>query len=221
MTRKSPVIWILIVVLAGACTRENRSGLARRGFDEARIAKLNASERYNYDRVIEPSSNKVVEFVAHVFSFIASLLNATLGYVAIILLLILLIWLISHSSWIKTTRKIENDPAIRYVDEHHLDDLDLDQLLNDALSNKNYHLAIRFSFLMILKQLKDLELIKIEQGKTNHQYLAELPKSTQAVLRPMVAIYEYIWYGHFQATKRVFDQFSGWRKELEMKIRKS
>jgi len=79
---------------------------------------------------------------------------------------------------------------------------DLDTLLNKAIVQANYRLAIRFEYLKILRQLSLFELIDWQVQKTNLDYYNEI---NNALLKPVfkesTLLYDYVWYGNFEIDK--------------------
>jgi len=91
----------------------------------------------------------------------------------------------------------------------------LDELLNQAIADNNFRLAIRYEYLKILKYLSQLKLIDWQVQKTNDDYYSEL---SQQALKPMfkqsTLLYDYVWYGnfkinqnHYAKIKVTLDQF--------------
>ena len=97
---------------------------------------------------------------------------------------------------------------------------DIDQLIQNALAAKNYRLAIRYYYLLILKQLSHQQLITWEIQKTNDDYIAELKKEElKTTFGHITWLYDYIWYGDFPIDEPKYRQaelkFSALRKTLE------
>ena len=82
------------------------------------------------------------------------------------------------------------------LSEQHIESLDLDALMNDALKNKDYRLAVRFQFLKILKLLSQKNLIEWHFEKTNVDYEREIKHGNlQVAFKNASYLYENIWYG--------------------------
>ncbi len=92
-----------------------------------------------------------------------------------------------------------NDALVSLSEEEHIiKNEDIQQLIQKALIDKNYRLAIRYYYLHILKLMSDKEIIRWEMQKTNDDYLNEIKKNE--LKRPFTKIthlYDYIWYGNF------------------------
>lgn len=81
-------------------------------------------------------------------------------------------------------------------DEEDIHELDLDQLLREALENKNYKYAIRARFLILLKGLSEHDMITWSIEKTNRAYLRELrAHSDLSLLRDAFNSFDIAWYG--------------------------
>lgn len=83
-------------------------------------------------------------------------------------------------------------------DEHIIKNEDIQKLIQQALANKNYRLAIRYHFLHTLRLMDKKEVIVWELQKTNADYQREI--ESIALKKPFAQItrlYEYIWYGDF------------------------
>ncbi|MEX2349573.1 MAG: DUF4129 domain-containing protein [Flavobacteriaceae bacterium] len=81
----------------------------------------------------------------------------------------------------------------------------IQELIDRALHDKNYRLAVRYYFLQALKKLKDAELINYEYDKTNSDYAREIKKEPLVnAFRKITNIYENIWYGNFEVSESDF-----------------
>ncbi|UZO80342.1 hypothetical protein NBT05_15470 [Aquimarina sp. ERC-38] len=90
--------------------------------------------------------------------------------------------------------------------EEDIDQLDLDNLLNEALSDKNYRLAIRFLYLKTLQQLSLKNRIQFHAEKTNKDYVSEIENiQVKNIFKKISYAYEYIWYGEFEIDQNGFE----------------
>jgi hypothetical protein len=89
-------------------------------------------------------------------------------------------------------------------------------LIEDALNNKQYRLAIRFHYLFVLKQLTDAEQIDYEFDKTNTDYLNEITnKNLKNGFTNITRIYDFIWYGNFSITQKDYVKAKSQFNEIE------
>lgn len=86
---------------------------------------------------------------------------------------------------------------------------DLERYLREALAAKNYRLAIRIYYLMMLKSLHEKSLITWKKDKTNMDYLIELRNHPQYdALSKNTLIYEFVWYGDKSITDQHYHEAS-------------
>lgn len=71
-------------------------------------------------------------------------------------------------------------------------------LIQDAINQKNYRLAIRYYYLLSLKHLSETEKIEWQPQKTNEDYIKEITETTLKFdFENITRIYDYVWYGEF------------------------
>ncbi len=116
----------------------------------------------------------------------------------------------------------DNEAMVTLSEEEHIiKNEDINQLIQKALKEKNYRLAIRYYYLLILKQMSEKELIKWELQKTNDDYINELEKQElKAPFSHITRLYDYIWYGDFPIDETKYlkaeNKFSALRKTLDI-----
>ncbi|SEA05791.1 DUF4129 domain-containing protein [Bizionia paragorgiae] len=111
----------------------------------------------------------------------------------------------------------QNKPEFEFTDEEHIiKNEDINALITRAIEQNNYRLAIRYYYLLALKELTDHNVIKWEQDKTNADYINEIENKTlQTNFKQATKIYDYVWYGEFtvdaikfESLKKPFNQLS-------------
>lgn len=98
-------------------------------------------------------------------------------------------------------------------------ELDLEDLLNDCIRQKDYRMATRYLFLMVLKDLNEKELISWSPEKTNRDYENELRKTKAGPdFSKLNRVFTYTWYGNFPVTETSYNSlsksFESFRKDL-------
>ncbi len=85
-----------------------------------------------------------------------------------------------------------------------------DKLRNDAISNQNYALAVRYGYLKALQMLTNKEMIDFRPNKTNTDYFAELApkKAVQKQFGEISLAFEYVYYGDFLLNKSRFEKIN-------------
>ncbi len=80
--------------------------------------------------------------------------------------------------------------------EQHIETLDLDALLKNALNENDYRLAVRYQYLRILKRLSQTNIIEWHFDKTNSDYQNEISEPRlKTGFKKASYLYDYIWYG--------------------------
>lgn len=145
-----------------------------------------------------------------------------LPYILIGILLFLLIkfFLNVNSRALLYSKENENLVSLS-EDEHIIKNEDINQLIQKALEENNYRLAIRYYYLLILKQMSEKELIDWQMQKTNDDYINELGE--EELKRPfshITKLYDYIWYGDFPIDEAKYlkaeSKFSSLQKTLDV-----
>ena len=71
-------------------------------------------------------------------------------------------------------------------------------MIQKALSDQDYRLAVRFYYLYILQLMSEEALIDWQLQKTNHDYEKEIKKpELKYAFAKITRLYDYVWYGDF------------------------
>lgn len=105
------------------------------------------------------------------------------------------------------------------LSEEHIEKLDLDALIKDAIHQKNYRLAVRYHYLGVLKNLSLKNIIEWQYEKTNLDYQQEISNNTLKPLFQEVSyLYDYIWYGEQDIDEVKFNAAQGRFAALQQRI---
>lgn len=89
--------------------------------------------------------------------------------------------------------------------EEHIESINLDAYISDALAQKNYRLAIRYMYLKSLKELSLVNIISWHFDKTNTDYYNEIENpEVKNSFEKVSYLYDYIWYGEFSLDETGF-----------------
>lgn len=102
--------------------------------------------------------------------------------------------------------------------EHSTEDVateDLDRLLEEAVQQKKYRLAVRYLYHRCLRRLAEQGHVTLRPGATNRDYLQHISDDQlRGLFAEITDQFEYIWYGNFdlnamrfEALRRRFTQF--------------
>ncbi|WP_422084073.1 DUF4129 domain-containing protein [Ulvibacterium sp.] len=134
---------------------------------------------------------KAAGFLAEFFSWIP--------YILLGLLLFLLVKFFLNVNARSMLYSKKNQSLVTLSEEEHIiKNEDIQQLIQNALQQKDYRLAIRYYYLHILKMLSEGEFIEWQLQKTNADYISEIeePEMKQP-FDYITRLYDYIWYGGF------------------------
>lgn len=103
--------------------------------------------------------------------------------------------------------------ATHLLTENDLDDrfyeMDLELMLNKAVSGQNWAMAIRIRFLMVLKKLIDQGQIKWHKDLTNRQIAWQIrPLESRIDFFDLVGDFEKVWYGDIIVTSDYYQKIS-------------
>ena len=106
--------------------------------------------------------------------------------------------------------------------EENLFDNDLEKYIHEAKLEGDYKLAIRFSFIYIIRLLDENGIIKWRKQKTNYDYLKELEGNPfKDSFNYCKLIFENLWYGSTSfsnsALIQTLDQYTGHINSLKSK----
>ncbi len=118
-----------------------------------------------------------------------------------------LIRLLSNESPQSMLGKNRRAVATVNIEEAHIEEIDLTQLINDSIHSGNYRNAIRYLYLDSLKQLSATDKIEWDFQKTNSDYYRELKDPILKNLFKKVSYwYDYVWYGEFDLNEASFNE---------------
>jgi large-conductance mechanosensitive channel len=103
--------------------------------------------------------------------------------------------------------------------EEKMHELDMDLLLKEALQAKNYRIALRINFLIIIKMLSQKGDIVWAKEKTNWEYYSEVKDiNLSALFKEIIISFEPVWYGEHQLTEEQFNLVSPTYENLKKQL---
>ena len=81
--------------------------------------------------------------------------------------------------------------------------VDFDDVISRAVSQEDYHQAVRFVYLKTLRRLSDTGRIDWQPSKTPTQYVREFPSEA---FRLLTQHFLRVRYGNFEATRGLYDE---------------
>jgi len=195
----------------------------QRSFDEANLEEYRQSGDFNYETVEQEPSwlqrfwNWIKDIIIDILSWLFDDIKPVLGFLGFVLrllpwiiLAIALFLVIKYFVGVRSRSAVDDsDPSsINYSDEEELiKRTNLKALLKKALEDNDFRLAVRFSYLIILKRLSESKLIEWQQEKTNEDYIRELNgKKIKTDFAESTYWYDFVWYGNFDIDQTEFEK---------------
>lgn len=154
-------------------------------------------------------ANGIVAFLVH-----------TLPYIIIGAILSFIVWLFFKLNPGATLFGSQKKPEIYFSEEEEIiRSKDISELMEKALGAKDYRLAIRYYYLLILQKLTQSEIISYASDKTNSQYISEInSESIKLGFQKATNLYDHVWYGNFEVTESDFSKAQPTFTSLKNKI---
>jgi len=184
--------------------------------EESKIEKYRDDSRFDYGE----KESKIADFsfIDRIWYWIYDNLghlspenfvwNKYIGIIMIVVLVLLIVLVIIKLSGVKLRaligkKKLDTPEIEIYAENVH--EMNFEQLIAQAVSNKDYRLATRFMYLRNLKSLTDKKIINWNPNKTNYSYQYEISDND---LRQQFVnttfIFDYVWYGEFALDDPMF-----------------
>jgi hypothetical protein len=183
--------FLLLVVCARSYSVQD-SCLKVSGSDWEKISKKDYTETF-----VDPEPEKMKKDFSDLKA--PSMDLGGLKYVFYVIVVAAILFLV-----IKILQNINTTPVINPgVESYTLEqieekvlEIDLDKILADAIAARDFRLALRLNFLIIIKKLSLSGKIVWQKEKTNGEYLREIKDMMLSYnFRNIVLSFESIWYG--------------------------
>lgn len=210
--------------------------IEQKKFDAKKIEVYKQQEDFIY--VVEKREPTIIEkawdwfkrTIKRILSFFFDDITPAVGFLAWLLRVLpyiiaglVLFFLIKFFLKVNARNIIEGKTAKSIVnlsdEEGLIRDKDLPSLIQKAISGKNYQLAVRYYYLLLLKNLSEKDLISWQQEKTNEDYIKELSSTKlNNDFEQLTYLYDYVWYGEFLIDEVAFVQAETDFKKVIAKI---
>ncbi|WP_117880363.1 DUF4129 domain-containing protein [Aureibaculum luteum] len=214
----------------------DKQAIELKKFDTNNLDDYNADKNFNYKvEIREPSMlERALDWLYRVFLnmlraiFGNEVATGIMGFLvriipyaiaAVVLFLLIKFFLkVNTSSLISGTT---NTSTVRLTDDEELiKSEDLPELIKNAIAQKNYRLAVRYYYLMVLQKLSNSEIIDWQQQKTNEDYIKEITSETlKHKFASGTYLYDFVWYGNFELNESEFVKAENQLNELTKLIK--
>jgi len=181
--------------------------LEKRSFED-NLADKYTGEEFNYNIKDGEAQNLLERFLNWFFQMLRDTFGINLPpglmqvmeYIVYILMGALVIFLLVRFFSGENLSSIFTRKATSIIDinlsEEHIENVDLEALIKQALKQKDYRLAVRYHYLKALKTLSQKEIIDWHFEKTNWDYQREISiPLIKSIFKEVSYLYDYIWYG--------------------------
>ncbi len=106
-------------------------------------------------------------------------------------------------------KKKEEANELNYEIGENIQEVNFEVLIQEALINKDYRLAVRYNYLLLLKKLDQNNIITYDSQKTSYDYQVALEGTSYATgFNKATYYFTYIWYGEFSIDKTEYETAS-------------
>ncbi|MDT0643221.1 DUF4129 domain-containing protein [Zunongwangia sp. F363] len=200
---------------------DHTPGLQKTSFDEEQIEDYKEQPEFEYLNQTEEDSwwtrfkkwlnlkyNQLLEWLFGDYTpgGILQFLITVLPYLVLAAVLGFIFWLITK---LDPGSSLLESPAESQVflseEEEIIQSKDISKLIEEAIENHQYRLAVRYYYLYNLKKLDAMGFISYQFQKTNEDYSGEIYAETvKQQFRKITRLYDFIWYGDFKVSETEF-----------------
>lgn len=197
----------------------NRQLVEARVPDKSKIEEFKKDSRFDYAVKKQESADvswfdrlwfSFLHFISNLFDDIAS--SRSLSFVVIAVAVIFVCFLLLKLFGVDYRTLLgRNKVDIAEIDIYteNVHEMNFEQLIANALSNKDYRLVVRFLYLKSLKLLTDKQIIEWKTNKTNYSYQYEINNSDlRKKFLEATLIFDYVWYGELELEEGYFSELS-------------
>lgn len=199
-------------------------------FDDARLKQYSEDPDFDYSQVTSESwwsrlkaylRLQWSKFITWLFGEIPSsglllFIIKALPYLILLGVLFFFLWLFYRMNPGSAFMEQPNNSTVFASEEEAIvQSQDIDKMIEQALLDNNYKLAIRYQYLLVLQFLSKHNLITFQTDKTNADYAMEIEHEyLKGTFLNLSRIYDYTWYGNFEANLNKFNQMKTGYLEL-------
>ncbi|MFD2932503.1 DUF4129 domain-containing protein [Spirosoma flavum] len=186
-------------------TRDDRSTMVVRYPKQEHLHDLQTDHDYQYGHDVPPPENPLARFWVWLVRKIGYFLSSDAyqniwQYVILAVVAAAVIYLLTKADVLSFMfPKKAQSAGLDYENlAENINEIDFDTAIDEAISQRNFRLAVRLLYLQTLKHLTDAGRINYKPEKTNHQYIYELANSPlKSDFEALTRQFEFVWYGDF------------------------
>jgi len=131
-------------------------------------------------------------------------------YSIAVVLLVFLIYKLIVSLTAPSNKKVTTASEYSEIPEDELsfENTELEKNLAEAIHNSDYRRAIRYSYLIVIRELSMAKLIVAAKDKTNYEYIRELNSHpVSGLFSEITRMFEKTWYGEMLPAPEEYSSF--------------
>lgn len=202
------------VALGTVVAPDDRSSVRVRHPAPDRLRELQNDRDYQYGRDAPPPENPLARFWAWLWRKIGEFLSSKAyqnvwQYVMLAAIAGVVIYLLMKAEVLGFLfPKRAQSGQLNYENlAENIHTIDFGTAVEEAVSQRNYRLAVRLRYLQTLKTLADLNAIRWQVNKTNWQYVNELKGGpVEGEFITLTKKFERIWYGDFPIDESIYKE---------------
>ncbi|MDD3686404.1 MAG: hypothetical protein PHE56_06520 [Bacteroidales bacterium] len=179
-----------------------------------------SGDEFVYEQELKPSIFQrfiqwLARMLAKIFNFeatqrsfeIVEIVIKVLIFVAIGLMIFFIVRALMKNEGYWVFAKKPDSAAIKATDvETNVLETNFDELIKNAVRDKNFNLAVRYYYLKSLKILSEKSIISWDAEKTNSDYYFEIQnEKLKEQFNYVSYIYNYCWYGEFDLNSTAWE----------------
>lgn len=224
VNRLFPILFLLLSILVSNATNKDSltvavdsSNIVQKHFSED-LTKKYSGKDFEFDSMEGEAENFLGRAISWFFDKMEDIFGFQLSpkmydfikFMIYILLIVFAIYILmkllvgdNASSFFGRQSKLV---APLNIQEDHIENVDLDSYIKNALKEENYRLAIRYMYLKSLKLLSLKNIIEWHFEKTNNDYYTEIESvELKENFKKASYLYDNIWYGEFTLDRADFE----------------
>ncbi|SFU55387.1 protein of unknown function [Pustulibacterium marinum] len=203
-------VFFQLYCYAQQTVKQDSSNIRVKNFSEDLPEKYSGSD-FDYVTNDSGGTNLLQEILAKFFRWLGDVFGIDTSWIdpkileyivygifAVIIIYLIVKYLLDapvNAVFTKSDRKIE---GINFTEET-IEKVDFDKLIQKAVKEHDYRIAVRYLYLKSLQLLSSKRIIDWHFDKTNAEYQSEIQNpETKDFFKKVSYIYDYVWYGEFQ-----------------------
>lgn len=212
-------ILLFLLITVGSLSAQEVDSLQTqveiRAFDQEKLNEYRQDGSFQYELPKPETEGPFARFWRGIQEWFAELIGSgttanIINILVRVLVVVAFIYFIIKIFGIEVTTVFRPSKAQKLpyqVSEEQLDNIVFEVEIAQAIKEKQWRFVVRLTYLHALKLLADAEWLSVKKGKTNRDYLYELSgKDIEKDFERLSFIFDYTWYGHFEANDAVVAQ---------------